>query len=88
MNKQEYKEAFDQIVSAFLGKWTEGLKQVPERMKDVDDSNWRNFLVSYDPSLSKAIEGYTRKEVRDGLVKLALASAVAFAILTAHNILK
>ena len=88
MSKQDSKDAFDQILKAFLDKWLEELKQVPERMKDVDDLGWRNFLTSYDPSLSKVIEGYTREEVRNGLEKHALASAIASAILIAHNILK
>jgi len=88
MHEQLNKEAFDQIQSAFLDKWLEGLKQVPERMKDVDDTNWRNFLTSYDPSLSKVIEGNTREVVRNALEKGALANAVTYAILTAHNILK
>lgn len=88
MNEQQHEEAFGQILTAFLEKWREELMQVPERMKDVDDTNWRNFLTSYDSSLSKIIEGNTREVVRNALEKNALAKAIVYAILVSHNILK
>ncbi len=84
----EQSKEYDQILGTLLDKWLEELKQVPVRMRDVDDMNWRGFLASADPSLSKAIEGHTREDIRNGLVKHALASAITEAILVAHKILE
>ncbi len=88
MDRQENEGVFDQILTAFLDKWHEELKLIPERMADIDDSGYRGFLSRYDPFLSKVVEGHTEEEVRNGHVKLALAYAITQAILTAHHILK
>ena len=88
MDRNEEGQEFDQILTAFLDKWHEGLKDIPERMADIADSGYRDFLSHYDPFLSKVVEGHTAEEVRSGHEKLALASAITHAILTAHNILK
>ena len=87
MDRQENKEVFDQIATAFLDKWLEELRLIPKRMSDIGDMGYRDFLSRCDPLLSRVVEGHTEDEIRRGHEKLALASAVAQAILTARQIL-
>ena len=86
MAEQENKEVFDQIATVFLDRWLEELRLIPARMSDFDDLDYRDFLAHYDPLLSKAVEGHTRKEVRKGLENVALAYAITQAILESHHI--
>ena len=83
MKEKDYPEAFDKIATAFLDRWLLELRQIPAKMADFENSDYRSFLSRYDPYLSKIVEGHTRNETRKGLENVALAYAVTEAILTA-----
>lgn len=77
-------ELIDGISDIFLEKYLEEYRQIPSKMRQYQDSDFRKSLT---PAELKVFESSTMDEKRKGLENDALAKAVAYAIVSAHGML-
>lgn len=71
------RQIADKIANAFVQKYLEGYEQLPAKMRDYDNTEYRKKLAS----VNQEIEKHTRDEYKKAQENEALAYAVAEAVL-------